>query len=104
MSTTNIIVSALSPIATTLLLAVLYWARHAFFKRLDENKQATLDAQIVTQVTLEETNKKLDIAIEKQALHEVADLALFLAHGERIAWLEGHTGKALGSMAKEDPQ
>ena len=101
---TTILISALSPIATALLLAVLVWARRAFFERLDENKQTTLEAQAALLATLNLTNAKLDMAIEKQALHEVADLALFLAHGERIAWLEGHTGKALGSMAKEDPQ
>ena len=96
MSETTII-SALSPIVTTLLLAGLYWAKKAFIKRMDDNRDVTLSAVDVL-------TAKLDIAIEKQALHEVADLALFLAHGERIAWLEGHTGKALGSMAKEDPQ
>ena len=91
------IISALSPIVTTLLLAGLYWVKKAFIKRMDDNRDVTLSAVDVL-------TAKLDIAIEKQALHEVADLALFLAHGERIAWLEGHTGKALGSMAKEDPQ
>ena len=95
--TDTAIISAFSPIATSLFLAGLYWVKRAFIKRMDENRDVTLSAVDVL-------TAKLDIAIEKQALHEVADLALFLAHGERIAWLEGHTGKALGSMAKEDPQ
>ena len=54
--TDTAIISALSPIATSVFLAGLYWVKKAFIKRMDDNRDVTLSA--VDVLTL-----KLDIEI-----------------------------------------
>ena len=86
--------------ATTVVMAILFWGWRKFVKRLDENRDVTLAA-------VSKLEKKQDDLSERVLLHQAEDTALFNAHAQRISRNEGAL-EVLTAIAaaqgKEPPQ
>ena len=76
------IISAISPMVTSVLIALLYWGWRRFIKRLDESRDVTLAAVHEVRVAQESLN-------EKVVMHQEEDAALFNSHAQRLSRNEG---------------
>ena len=80
--TDTAIISAVSPIASGLVMGLLYWGWRKFIRRLDENRDVTLGA-------VNQLGADFAALSNKVVLHQGEDTTMFNAQGERIARLEG---------------
>ena len=71
-------VSALSPLVTTILMALLYWGWQQFKRLLNENREL-----------VGKMDEKLDSIVRSQDDHSASDRALFDNHAGRISKAEG---------------
>jgi hypothetical protein len=72
------IISAVSPMVSGLIVALLFWGWRKFVQRIDENRELTLG--------MKADFKALS---DKVVLHQGEDSTMFNAQGERIARTEG---------------
>jgi hypothetical protein len=86
------VVSALSPIATTIAVALIFWGWRSFRNTLNEAKQVAEDVASETRMAANKTNGKIDELALAVRSHQTSDDTAFHALDTRVVAAETAIG------------